>query len=87
MKNITRLSFVVLAVAAAFTILAQAQAADARRAPTVEDLMALKSVGAVRASRPTGPGSPTRSPRPTSSRTPTSPRSGWPTSRPERSSS
>ena len=50
MKKITRLSLVVLAVAATFTMLARAQAADTRRAPTVEDLLALKSVGTPRLS-------------------------------------
>jgi dipeptidyl aminopeptidase/acylaminoacyl peptidase len=50
MKKITRLLLVVLAIAASFTMLAQAQASDARRAPTVEDLLALKSVGTPRLS-------------------------------------
>jgi dipeptidyl aminopeptidase/acylaminoacyl peptidase len=50
MKKFARLPFIVLAVAAAFTILAQVQAADARRVPTVEDLMALKSLGGPRIS-------------------------------------
>ena len=50
MKKTARLPFIVVAVAAALTILAQVQAADARRVPTVEDLMALKSLGGPRIS-------------------------------------
>ena len=50
MKKIARLPFVILAVFALFTGFVRIEAADARRVPTVEDLMALKSLGGPRIS-------------------------------------
>ncbi len=50
MKRTIRLSLVALALLAGVAALAQAQTADTRRVPTVDDLMTLKSVGSPRIS-------------------------------------